>query len=147
MKTVGDTVRAYRTSGTMEQGEHWQELDDIYTYGKGFVAELAPQSVTTYVVGGVEMGDISLEAVPMDNPTVTGSTPWNNGADTADKAVDGDTLTFFDGVEDGWLEIDRGNTAEFDVIAYAPRTGFEGRMTGGKFYGSKNGKSGRSFTR
>ena len=140
MKTVGDTVRAYRTSGTMEQGEHWQELDDIYTYGKGFVAELAPQSVTTYVVGGVEMGDISLEAVPMDNPTVTGSTPWNNGADTADRAVDGDTLTFFDGVEDGWLEIDRGNTAEFDVIAYAPRTGFEGRMTGGKFYGSKNGK-------
>ncbi len=140
MKAVGDTVRAYRTSGSMEQGEHWQELDDIYTYGKGFVAELAAQSVTTYVVGGVEMGDISLEAVPMDNPTVTGSTPWNNSSDTADKAVDGDTLTFFDGVADGWLEIDRGNTAEFDVIAYAPRTGFEGRMTGGKFYGSKDGK-------
>ena len=140
MKSVGDTVECYRTSGTMENGEHWAALDDIYTYGKGFVAELAAQSITTYVVGGVELGNISLEAVPMDNPTVTGSTPWNNCSDTADKVVDGDTQTFFDGVEEGWLEIDRGDSAEFNVIAYAPRTGYEGRMLGGKFYGSKDGK-------
>lgn len=138
--SVGDTVHATRTSGSMENGEHWSPLDDIYTYGKGFVTDIKGNSVTTFVVENVEMSEIKLNKLSMDKATVTGSAPWNNGSDTADNVIDGNTQTFFDGVQNGWLEIDLGETLTFDVIAYAPRTGFEGRMVGGRFYGSKDGK-------
>ncbi len=86
------------------------------------------------------MSEIKLNKLSMDKAAVTGSAPWNNGSDTADNVIDGNTQTFFDGVQNGWLEIDLGETLTFDVIAYAPRTGFEGRMVGGRFYGSKDGK-------
>lgn len=139
-KRIGKIVRSTRTSGTMENGEHWEALPDTYAYDSGFIAEIKAQSVTSFVIRNVEMGEISLEKVDITGATVTGSTPWNNGKDVCANVVDGDPLTFFDGVKDGWLEIDLGKTKKFNVIAYAPRTGFEGRMKGGSFYISKNGK-------
>lgn len=139
-KSFGKKVTATRTSGSMADGEHWAELDPIYAYDTGFVATLKGNSITTFVIKNVEMGSVKLDKVSMKGAEVSGSTPWNNCSDTADKVVDGDVNTFFDGVADGWLEIDLGKSREFNVIAYAPRQGFEGRMVGGKFYGSKDGK-------
>lgn len=51
---VGDNVKVIRTSGGISNGESWKELSPLETYGKGFNAELIPNSVTTYIVEGVE---------------------------------------------------------------------------------------------
>lgn len=135
---IGPRAKVIRTSGSIDNGEQWAELDDIYTYGSGFIAELKANSITTYVIDGVEMKDVKLNEVSMKNASVTGSTPWNNGNDVAANVIDGNTSTFFDGVSDGWLEIDLGKNVEFDVIGYAPRSGYESRMVEGKFYGSND---------
>jgi O-glycosyl hydrolase len=52
---VGSKVKVIRTSGSVSSGEKWAELDDVITYGKGFIANLKANSVTTYIVEGVEM--------------------------------------------------------------------------------------------
>lgn len=139
-RRIGKIIRSTRTSGTMDNGEHWQELADIYAYDSGFIAELKAQSVTSFLIKNVEMGNVCLEKVDIKGAAVTGSTPWNNGKDVCANVVDGDPLTFFDGVADGWLEIDLGKSKKFNVLAYAPRSGFEGRMKDGRFYISKDGK-------
>lgn len=140
-KSIGRRVKVVRTSGSMADGEQWAELDDIYAYDTGFIAKLKANSVTTYILGGVDMGDVNLNEISISNAKVTGSTPWNNGADVAANVIDGSTATFFDGVADGWLEIDLGKKIEFDLIGFAPRAGFEGRMVEGRFYGSNDGKN------
>ena len=52
---VGSKVKVIRTSGSVSNGEKWAELDPIDTYGKGFIGTLKANSVTTYIVEGVEM--------------------------------------------------------------------------------------------
>lgn len=140
MESVGRRVQAIRTSGTIEDGEHWAQLEDFGAYEDGFVAELKANSITTFIVSGVELGNVTFEKVSMDGATVTGSAAWNNGDDTFDKVIDGDPNTFFDGLAEGWVEIDLGKKLKFDTLGFAPRAGYESRMTGGVFYGSNNGK-------
>ncbi len=141
LASIGDKVTVTRTSGSIEDGEQWAELDSIYTYATGFVGMLKANSVTTFVVENVEMGDVSLEEVSIKGATATGSKPWNNGSDDCTKVIDGNTNTFFDGLQEGWVEVDLGGKKTFNVFAFAPRPGFEGRMVGGKFYGSNDGKN------
>ena len=52
---VGSKVKVIRTSGSVSTGERWAQLDDISTSGKGFTANLKANSVTTFIVQGVEM--------------------------------------------------------------------------------------------
>ena len=49
---VSGPVEAVRTSGSMENGEHWQELEPLEADGRGFDAVLAPASVTTFIIRG-----------------------------------------------------------------------------------------------
>ena len=49
---VSGPVAAVRTSGSMKNGEHWQQLDPLEADGTGFDAVLAPNSVTTFVIEG-----------------------------------------------------------------------------------------------
>lgn len=140
-KSIGSTVNAVRTSGTIENGEHWAKLDDIYTYASGFVAELKANSITTFTLENVEAENISIDEITVRNASVIGSEPWNNGKDIAENVIDGNIDTFFDGVSNGWLEIDLGEKIEFNVIGYAPRIGFESRMLDGRFYGSNDGEN------
>lgn len=49
---VSGQVAAVRTSGSMENGEHWRELEPLEADGTGFDAYLAPDSVTTFVIEG-----------------------------------------------------------------------------------------------
>ena len=51
---VGSTVSVIRTSGSMSNGEHWAELPPISTNGKVFNASLKANSITTFIVEGVE---------------------------------------------------------------------------------------------
>ena len=53
--SVGTSVRIIRTSGTVSSKEKWAELNPIDTYGKGFIALLKENSVTTFIVDDVEM--------------------------------------------------------------------------------------------
>ena len=53
--SVGSSVKVIRTSGTVSDGEKWAELEPITTEGKGFTASLKANSVTTYIVEGVEL--------------------------------------------------------------------------------------------
>ncbi len=138
---IGSRVHVVRTSGGSKVGEHWAELDDIYAYDEGFVATLRANSITTFIMEGADMGEMTLEEISPESAAVTGSTPWNNGADVAAKAFDGDVGTFFDGVEGGWLQIDLGAETEFDVLGFVPRSAYESRMAGGVFQGSNDGKT------
>ncbi len=138
---IGQRVKVVRTSGGTNGGEQWAELDDILAYDNGFVATLKANSITTYIMENVEMGEVTLDEISLKDATVTGSTPWNNGADVAANVVDGSLGSFFDGVEGGWLQIDLGDETEFDVLGFAPRSAYEGRMAGGIFYGSNDGEN------
>jgi O-glycosyl hydrolase len=53
-QSVGYNVKVIRTSGTMQNGEHWAELPSLVPYGKGFNAELKANSITTFIVEDVE---------------------------------------------------------------------------------------------
>ncbi len=144
-EATGDTVSVVRTSGNTSRGEKWAELDDIKASDDGFEAALKANSITTYIMEGVKMGDVSLEEVSFKGAKVTGSTPWNGGSDIAAHVADGNIGTFFDGVENGWLEIDLGKEISFNIIGYAPRAGYESRMVNGKFYGSNDGENWREL--
>lgn len=72
--------------------------------------------------------------------TIIGTTgSWNNYGNTRDKAFDGDLTTFFDAPDPGngdWVGLDLGSSTTLTQIQYCPRSGWEGRMVGGKFQGS-----------
>lgn len=72
LESIGDTVSAVRTSGNMADGEHWAELDDIAAYESGFVAELKANSITTYTIGGVTLGEGKPER-PVDSSSESSS--------------------------------------------------------------------------
>ena len=48
---AGSPVRVIRTSGGIEDGEHWQELPALQSEAEGIQVTLAPYSVTTYILG------------------------------------------------------------------------------------------------
>ncbi|OUM62286.1 glycoside hydrolase family 30 protein, partial [Piromyces sp. E2] len=50
---TGNRIRVIRTSGSLNDGEHWAELSPLVPYGNGFNAELKANSVTTFIVEGV----------------------------------------------------------------------------------------------
>jgi len=52
---IGSKANVIRTSGSVSSGEKWAELEPIDTYENGFNAVLKANSVTTYIVEGVEM--------------------------------------------------------------------------------------------
>ncbi len=61
-RTVGENVTAIRTSGTLEGGENWADVsgktgDSFDTNGRTFTTTVKANSITTYIIWGVEMGD------------------------------------------------------------------------------------------
>lgn len=138
---IGTSASVIRTSGTIKDGEQWAELKDISTYETGLVAELKANSVTTYIIEGVECENLNLEQVSCPDALVSGSIPANTSANKAKNVFDGSNLTYFDGEPDGWIEIDLGKETSFNVIRFAPRSGYEKRMLGGTFYGSLDGEN------
>jgi hypothetical protein len=68
---------------------------------------------------------------------VNGSEPWNgpSNSNNCKKVVDGNLESFFDGVIEGYVTLDLGGAYKIGALKYAPRPGFEYRLTG-SFYGS-----------
>ena len=50
----GNKVRVIRTSGSMENGEHWAELDSLQVTDGQFTADMSKNSITTWIVEDVE---------------------------------------------------------------------------------------------
>lgn len=48
--TIGGEAKVIRTSGTLEDGEKWKELDSLQTTEQGLVAGLKANSVTTFIL-------------------------------------------------------------------------------------------------
>src|SRR5882672_1215197 len=66
---------------------------------------------------------------------------WNNSGNTKEKAMDGNLSTFFDGPDPGtgeWVGLDLGAGVSNTIsqVRYCPRSGWAGRMVGGKFQGA-----------
>ena len=141
-KTVGNSVKVVRTSGSNNGGEHWAELDPLYVNSKSFNASLKANSVTTFIIENVTENDTPVDGmneIKLDSSMLSGSDPWKNSSNGIEKIVDGKASTFFDGVTDGWVQIDLGKSYSVDAIAYAPRPGYEYRMTEGIIAGSEDG--------
>ncbi len=84
----------------------------------------------------------NVESVALNEDMVTGSAPWNNGTtDVPQNVVDGKFDTFFDGVADGWVQIDLGMQENIAGFGYAPRSGYADRCVGASFYGSIDGQN------
>lgn len=151
LNTMGSNITAIRTSGSLADGENWADvtaIDNIEanTDARNFKATLKANSITTYIVEGVTYDpqnppEDTLTEIPVDSSMVTGSKPWNNSSNDASKAVDGDLNTFFDGVLNGWLQIDLGQTMQIKAVSYAPRSGYADRCKGASIYGSNDGEN------
>ncbi|MCD7775927.1 MAG: discoidin domain-containing protein, partial [Firmicutes bacterium] len=84
--------------------------------------------------------DVVYTKLEITESMITSSVPWIEGVDEAINAFDGDVFTYFDGIQDGWIEIDLGAEYLIGKIAYAPRSVYEYRLTG-TFYGSLDGET------
>lgn len=138
---VGSNVQVIRTSGDMETGEKWAQLAPVTTYGKGFEATLKANSITTYIVEGVENDGVTMQEIPLSMDMVTGSEPWGGSDNIAKLTVDGDASTYFDGVGDGFVTIDLGDFYQLDAISFAPRAGYGYRCVDAGFFGSVDGNN------
>lgn len=143
---TGDNVEAVRTSGDSAEGEHWAQLESIKAHESGFVAQLKGNSITTFVMGGVEMGDVSYSEISLENAVIEAPDAVNGNADPATNVIDGDISTYYDGDRDSYLIIDIGADTQFDIIGYAPMEGLESRMQKCRFYGSDDGENWEQLT-
>ena len=150
-KSISDSVQAIRSSGSLEEGENWADVSktadiSVDTKDKVLSAALKGNSITTFIMGNIKYSKAAddyavLTEIPLTASMVTGSTPYDNSEiNVPAKVVDGDTSTFFDGVTDGYVQIDLGKDTKISAIGYAPRTNFANRCNG-TFYGSKDGET------
>ncbi|MBQ8195982.1 MAG: discoidin domain-containing protein [Oscillospiraceae bacterium] len=141
---LGASVEVTRTSGDSTSGEHWTQLDSIRAHSDGFVAELKGNSITTFVMSGVEMGEVSISEIPLENASAEAPAAVDGGS--AESVIDGDMVTYYDGDVDSYIIIDLGADTEFDIIGYAPAEGQESRMQKCRFYGSADGEGWEQLT-
>lgn len=95
----------------------------------------------------------SVERISIDDEVkpvqTTGTVPWGeetpNYGNSAGNATDGNPDTFFDGLSDGYVLIDLGKEYNVSALGYVTRFNFGFRMSGGIFYGSKDGKDWRKI--
>jgi len=139
--SIGDKVQVIRTSGSMANGEHWKDVGNIATNANGFSAELKAQSVTTYIIENVKAVAFEGTKLNIAASQVTGSNPWKNSADVPQNVFDGKTSTYFDGVGNGWVQADLGDTYDISAIGFSPRSGYEYRAYKGVFWSSADGQN------
>jgi hypothetical protein len=133
--SVGDSAQVIRTSNT----ENWKELSPVAMSGKTLKTSLAGHSVTTFIIDGCKADVQSgMTACPV---SVSGSKSWKDSENDYTKVFDGDTATYFDGVEGGWVMADLGMIYDLNAISYCPRKGYEYRMTDGYFEVSTDKKN------
>ena len=73
-------------------------------------------------------------ATQLSGATIGTAGSYHNGGNTAAKATDGNVSSFFDGptANGNWVGLDLGSAKSVSELRYAPRSGFAGRMVGGR---------------
>ncbi|MGN0242537.1 MAG: discoidin domain-containing protein [Lachnospiraceae bacterium] len=106
----------------------------LYSYGGGENEMWSIDLVTT------EPEDPREDMISITSDMVTGTSSYNN-TNPYTNAVDGNNDTFFDGLTDGYVQIDLGKKYKLTQISFAPRVNYEYRMRDASFYGSNDGES------
>ena len=133
---VGTSAQVIRTSAN----ENWADAGRAALSGDQLNVSLAANSVTTFLIDGVKDSNARADRIEIDPSRCSGSNSWNQVATTGfDKAFDGNTGTFFDGVGDGWVQADLGDLYEITSIGFCPRKGYEYRCADGMFEVSIDG--------
>lgn len=131
-----------RTSGNIQSGENWKELSTVIVGGDGFSATLLANSVTTYIINDVDMQSMKLEEIPLSASMLTGSESWKNDSATDfTKTVDNDFSTYFDGLGNGYVQIDLRTEYDLLVVGIVPRFGYAYRCVDAVISCSSDGKN------
>ncbi len=133
--SVGASAQIIRTSAT----ENWANAGTAKTSGTALNVSLPANSVSTFILDGVTGGKALENKITITNDMVSGSNAWNNSSNDCYKVFDGSTATYFDGVGNGWVQVDLGQIYDISAIGYAPRNGYEYRCPDGMFMVSKDG--------
>ena len=134
---LGASAQTIRTSPS----ENWADIGKTAVSGSTLKASLAANSVTTFIINGVKGGADLTNKISVDAANVTGTKSWKDSADNYSKVFDGSTSTFFDGLENGWVQADLGQSYNISAIGFAPRSGYEYRCADGKFMVSDDGEN------
>lgn len=135
-RTGNATVQAIRTSNT----ENWAEVQAGRLNGSVLNATLSGNSVTTYIIDGIENAFDAGKKIPISASQLTGTDSWHSDSATGyEKAFDGSMGTYFDGVGNGWVQADLGEAYEISMITYCPRQGYEYRCEDAMFQVSDDG--------
>lgn len=140
-KSVSASLPANSITTFIVEGTDY-DVDQNYELAEKNIIKTIREEVFAENDATMEVNMQNVEAVTLNADMVTGSAPWNNGTtDTPQKVVDGDFTTYFDGVENGWVQIDLGKQEKIAGFGYAPRSGsaYVGRCVGASFYGSNDG--------
>ena len=135
---VGTEAQTIRTSNS----EDWKDIGATKLNGSQFPVSLAPNSVTTFIISDVK-GSIEREnKIDLAGKSITGSASWHDDTATScEKAFDGNKSTFFDGVGDGYTQIDLGEVYDFEAFGFCPRSGYEPRAIDGMIQVSDDGQT------
>ncbi len=136
--SVGSSAQVIRTSKT----ESWKDVGNAAISGKTLNVSLAANSVTTFIIDGVKGSKALENKIDLSKAVITGTDSWKSDSSTSyNKAFDGSSSTFFDGVSNGWVQVDLGQLYDIEGIGFCPRNGYEYRMTDGMFQFSEDGKN------
>lgn len=135
---MGSTAQTIRTSNS----ENWKDVGNANVSGGALQANLAKQSVTTFIIDGVKGGIDLTDKIDLSAAALSGSDSWHSDSSTNyAKVFDGNTATYFDGVSNGWVQADLGGLYDITAFGYAPRSGYEYRMADGRFMVSQDGQT------
>ena len=134
---LGASAQTIRTSPS----EDWKDVGATPVGNGVMKATLAGNSVTTFIIDGVKGGADLTNKISITSDMISGSKCWNNSANTYAKAFDGDTSSYFDGLESGWAMVDLGSEYDISAIGFAPRSGYEHRCPDGSFMISDDGEN------
>lgn len=140
--SIGKSAQVIRTSGDVQTGENWKELSPVAADENGFSDTLLANSVTTYIINDVDMQSMKLEEIPLSANMLTGSESWKNDSATDfTKTVDGDFSTYFDGLGNGYVQINLGAEYDLSAVGIVPRFGYAYRCVDAVIFCSSDGKN------
>lgn len=135
--TIGASAQVIRTSAT----ENWANAGTVKANGGSLSVSLPANSISTFIIDGVSGGESLENKINITSDMISGSEAWDNSANDCYKVFDGKTSTYFDGVGNGYVQLDLGSVYDISAIGYAPRSGYEYRCPDSMFQVSQDGKS------
>lgn len=119
--------------------ENWANAGTVNLDENNLNVSLSPNSVTTYIIDNISYTNKLNNKINIHNTMLSGSDAWKQSDNDFTKAFDEKTSTFFDGVDNGWVQVDLGEVYNIEALGFAPRNGYEYRCPDGMFMSSVDG--------